>query len=176
MNCPNCQIPLSRKETPLGLVWSCAQCDGRAVGFELLRRTVATDFMNDLWQQAKTETESNGKICPSCSLTMRPVTEQGVANPVTLDLCLRCHFLWFDAQETAELPIVPPTLPQSTDAQLTPEARAVIAQAKVEMLVEREKVERSADWFAGNGGNAAGNFSAYGVTGILYGLARWLLR
>lgn len=176
MNCPNCHCALTETKTGLGIVWSCAQCGGRAVGFELLRRTVNADFMNDLWQKAMNEAEPNGKICPSCSLTMKQVTEQDVAEPVTIDLCQHCHFLWFDAHEIEDLPILPPNLKKNPDAQLPPKAREALAMEKMKMIAEQARQEEWKDSFSRSAGNYTGNYLDWSVTSILYDLVRGLFR
>jgi membrane associated rhomboid family serine protease/Zn-finger nucleic acid-binding protein len=134
--CPNCRQALERARTDLGVLWLCETCHGRAVGFELLRRSVAPKFMNGLWRMAFDAPNATGKTCPACEREMTQVSPEGVTGLVTLDLCTRCHFLWFDARETESLPILPPK-PES--APLPQEARELIAIHRVEMMAKEAR-------------------------------------
>ncbi len=53
-----------------------------------------------------------------------------------LDICTRCHFIWFDPQEFERLPKVETNKPQEPD--LSVEAREALALARLESL-EKEK-------------------------------------
>lgn len=146
--CPNCQQPLTRQTTGFGVLWICTTCQGRAVSFELLRKTVARDFMNRLWQTARTNPDGAGKTCPACEMQMAQVSSDGVTCAVTLDVCTHCHFLWFDARESEELPIVP--MPPPDAPLLSAKAREIIALQKVEALAEQARAsdnDRPEEWW-----------------------------
>lgn len=69
-----------------------------------LRAVASASHLNALWQAGLRQSAVGSKACPSCLQPMR-LLQQG---PITLDGCLSCQFLWFDAGELQALPEIPP--------------------------------------------------------------------
>lgn len=143
--CPNCRRGLVRHRTELGLLWACDACGGRAVGFEMLRRRVASQYMNALWLDAAGQPAPAGKNCPCCERPMAQVPTEGLGATVTVDLCRRCHFLWLDGGEAELLPFLPPPQPAENQPPLSQKAREAVAMMEVERLREQA---RGQDWDA----------------------------
>lgn len=162
LSCPVCQVPLTRTDGGIGILWTCPRCDGRAVTLALLRRGIAHEFMNHLWHTARTNAGKNRlgqHQCPSCNKRMSyaempiatesdsetekiaPSAEPNESDqPLVLDLCPLCQFIWLDPGETARLP-AKPTSPVNKTSELSPAAKEAIALAEVEALGRRAETD-----------------------------------
>jgi Zn-finger nucleic acid-binding protein len=69
-----------------------------------LRAVASAPHLNALWQAGLRQSAVGSKACPSCLQPMRLLQE----GTITLDGCLSCQFLWFDAGEMHALPEIPP--------------------------------------------------------------------
>ena len=140
--CPNCKTDLTRTLGPLGVFWCCPNCGGRAVGIALLRRTVDPAVINDLWAKTYTSASHPGRPCPICAHAMLEAEVGGATRPLTLDVCKRCEFVWFDGGEF-ELMRPPPPKPHVLGdvdpALLPPAAREALAREKVKELSEKAR-------------------------------------
>ena len=84
---------------------------------------------------------SPGLPCPSCRKPSRSVDVALESGEETLDVCRRCHVIWFDAAEYAAVPRSPPPLPTSpTRAATSPQA----ARARVAFEIEHANTLRRA--------------------------------
>ena len=88
----------------------------------VLRRFVHPAALRELWQRAS-DAPPNRRACPACRQAMVEVTADD-APPV--DVCRRCHFVWFDAGELRQLqasagppPLVPPETPAPPPSRAT---------------------------------------------------------
>ncbi len=118
---------------PFGLVWVCLFCGGRAVTFELLRRALPLPLVNRLWQRARSGRYQTRRSCPACQRQMTEVpVASSTATTIYLDVCTRCHFVWFDSHELEVLPKLP--APPAGSEVLSPEAREALALARLEAL------------------------------------------
>lgn len=133
--CPRCNSPLKEVQTGGRIFWGCANCGGRAVTVELLRRTFTPESINPLWLHAIRGEGTTGLLCPSCRRPMLDVALSADAK-VDVDVCQHCHFVWFDAHEIDTL--VPRPLPTPAP-QLPQEARELIAIEKVKALAEEAR-------------------------------------
>jgi len=111
--CPVCRVHLARVQHEIGIYWACARCGGRAVSMPLLRRLVAPDYAREVWRQAAELGRAGDRPCPVCEQHMVEV-DPGHG---TLDVCRRCHFVWFDTSQYEGAPEVyvpkpEPSLPQ----------------------------------------------------------------
>lgn len=140
--CPSCKADLSRTEGEQGIVWLCVKCKGRAINIALLRKLVERTHFNRVWQTALENPQRSERKCPACrkSMVEAPVTPP--PNPLILDVCKPCQFVWFDAAEFERMPAAPPPPPQ---AELPAAAKQIIAEHKVRMLAERARQAESAD-------------------------------
>src|SRR3954466_10623099 len=125
--CPNCRQQLRRVQNELGIFWLCDTCGGRAISFGLVRKYAGDSFSSHLWSQTQTAPPLKGKQCPMCEKLMAQVTSPGM----TLDLCMRCQFVWFDPAEFEAVPAKP--LPPA-EPQLPQKAREIIALHQVEQM------------------------------------------
>lgn len=79
-----------------------------------LRRLVQPAFAREVWSRATEGGNQGDRRCPVCE---RGMTTVDMARPGPLDVCRRCHFVWFDTSEYQRSPETfrpapPPELPQ----------------------------------------------------------------
>lgn len=80
-------------------MWGCPACRGRAVSMAVLEHTFgAVELVQQLTEKARPDSPTAGRPCMVCH---RPMVEVGVIADVylPLEVCRRCRFVWFDAQE-----------------------------------------------------------------------------
>jgi len=144
LTCPKCRSPLARKQGKAGLYYDCPEGHGRAIALPVLRKLVAPEALKQLWGKIHSGETVPGVNCPSCK---RPTREVKVdtgpqSDPILLDVCQPCSFLWFDPQELGQLPEAPPP-PPDPDDEIPQELKEKIAIAKVEQM--REDAERETE-------------------------------
>lgn len=139
--CPACRVALTRTLTPLGVIWRCETCEGRAIGLALLRETFTADSVNPIWLHAIHNEGRDGRPCPSCARAMIDVPLE-TETPVNVEVCRVCQMIWFDQGEVASLEqkAIRPELPP-----LSQDAREAIAIAKVHLLGEQARKADLAD-------------------------------
>ena len=141
LSCPRCLQPLTKTTSVHGVFWSCAACGGKALGVDVLRRTFARDQINAVWRRAREGEGSSGPACPSCHNAMIEVAATPEQDP-RIDVCLLCHFLWFDADELARLSPAEPKK-QAAEPELSPEAKQALAILEAQQMARR--VDRQVD-------------------------------
>jgi membrane associated rhomboid family serine protease/Zn-finger nucleic acid-binding protein len=130
--CPRCELPLQEVRTSGGVFWACNVCGGRAVTIELLRNRFTPESINPLWLHAMRGEGRRGVPCPSCRHPMIDVALSDRAE-FNVDVCQRCHFIWFDAHEVDTLV---PRQPQTAVPELPQKVREMLAMAEVERLAK----------------------------------------
>ncbi len=143
--CPNCGTRLDKRRTESGIVYVCAGCGGRAAGLAVLRKAgAAPEFVRDLWRRSRAMGALKVRTCPHCERRMAQTTSASAiqGRPVSLDVCLSCASVWFDASEFESLPrkraeALPRVLPDR--------AREQAALLKVESL----RKQRDEGYFGG---------------------------
>jgi len=96
-----------------------------------MRRAVAAPTVTWLWTAARDGQGPPGRPCPSCDA---PTVEVGVNGGPRIDVCTRCHFLWFDPSELESLPAQPaPPL----QAEMPDDAREIMARAAAQQIAEQ---------------------------------------
>ena len=133
-SCPYCHAPLNKQRIPpLGLVWICPACQGRAMTLDLLRKTIPKSLIDHLWQQARVDDHHTGRRCPACERQMAEVPIiPGENKTICPDVCTTCYFVWFDPHEFEALPKLGP---KSSDFEgLSEEAKRALALARLELL------------------------------------------
>ena len=135
LTCPRCRLPLKQVRTSHGIFWACGNCGGRAITVELLRETFTPESINPLWLHALRKEGQSGAPCPSCKNPMIEVASSDRAN-MNVDVCQRCHFVWFDTREVDTL--IPRPLPPA-QAELPQKARELLAIEKVKRLAEEAR-------------------------------------
>ena len=131
--CPRCKVPLKDVRTSGGVFYGCDVCGGRAVTIELLRKRFTPESINPLWLHAMRGEGRVGLPCPLCRQPMIGVALSDQAE-VNVDVCKRCHFIWFDAHEVETLV---PRQPEPVAPELPQKAREMLAIAEVERLAKQ---------------------------------------
>jgi len=139
--CPNCKVPLTKTKGAVGIFWSCPKCRGRSATVSLLRRLVPRETVNALWQRARKGVHPRRRVCPACNARMSDVPVPVRDGHESLDVCTRCHFIWFDPSEYEDLPKIE-RAPDWRDT-LPQEAREQIARMEMERIRERAS---ESDW------------------------------
>ena len=126
--CPNCRTRLAKQPSPEGPRWVRSACGGRAVHLPSLRCTPAGVLVRRLWALARTaDTAERKRACPICDhlmATVPTIAVAGSSEPLMLDFCLYCQFVWFDPKEheawthASSLAATDPQLPAETRAAL----------------------------------------------------------
>ncbi|MBI4464011.1 MAG: rhomboid family intramembrane serine protease [Acidobacteria bacterium] len=99
----------------------------------MLRRTVAREAINRLWASVREGKTEPGRPCPACERPMVVIHTRGRGQPLTLDVCTRCEFVWFDPKEFEALPPAAPP-PGVDEKQLPMEARLLLAKYEIEQI------------------------------------------
>ncbi len=107
------------------------------VGLGVLRKAIDRNAVNGLWRSARDEGGRPSRPCPVCAGAMSEVTSPGEAPPV--DVCVRCHMMWFDGGEWDAMPAISP--PPSEAPVLSEEARARWAFYKMEQIRREAEFE-----------------------------------
>ena len=101
--CPHCRTRLTKQPSPAGPRWHCGACGGRAVHLPSLRCTPAGSFVRRLWALARSAPwNEHRRPCPICGDLMPVVPSiaaPGSSEPLQLDVCVSCQFVWFDPTE-----------------------------------------------------------------------------
>lgn len=129
-DCPKCHTALARRKNEFGVFWYCQQCEGSAVTMSLLRKVVAKEALNGLWQRVRLGSYPRKHPCPGCRRRMEEVTVEAEGKPRAIDVCSSCQFVWLDEGEWADLAF----FAVEKSAQLDPAAqvRARIAAKRKE--------------------------------------------
>jgi membrane associated rhomboid family serine protease len=98
----------------------------------LLRRNIPRGVVNGVWQAARSGACPRRRHCPACNRPMAEVAVEGAPQPVLLDVCVLCQFVWFDRSEYEALPERPPETSQQ--ATLPQAARERLAVLEVQAL------------------------------------------
>ncbi len=104
----------------------------------VLRKMIDRDAVNDLWRRAYDGQGLSSCACPVCLAAMREV--QVLDDTLHIDVCTRCHMVWFDGGELDAMPRVnlPPPKPE-----LSPKAKAVLAFHKVKQIELEARLDPS---------------------------------
>lgn len=97
--CPRCNQPLARCKTAGGVYWRCSGCEGRTATVAMLRQSADADLVARLWEAAQSEFAPASLPCPACRASMKAAWMPASAGGHQLDLCTRCHVIWFDQRE-----------------------------------------------------------------------------
>lgn len=143
MDCPKCRrLPLVHCRNEFGNFWHCERCDGTAVTLPLLRRMVGRDTINALWQGARQRVHPERCSCPGCKQGMEEVPIQTPVGPRLIDVCSHCQFVWLDAGEWDDLPMVE-SEEETPRLEMPLELRERIAVQPIEKIREDYEADRS---------------------------------
>ena len=115
-----------------GVFWACTQCGGRALSVELLRVTFTNESINPLWLRTIRGQGRTGRDCAGCRHPMIEVPLAEDPEAPAVDVCRRCHFVWFDASEISGLK--PREIPEQ-EPSLSLEAREARAPQRAKTRV-----------------------------------------
>ncbi|HBG27012.1 MAG: hypothetical protein A2Y10_20145 [Planctomycetes bacterium GWF2_41_51] len=135
--CPNCQTDLKRVRSKFGLFWICPSCKGRAITIEVIRKVISRSIVNKLWQRTITGEFLQKRNCPSCTLPMSEIPLAANEHTTYLDVCPKCHIIWFDDSEYQQLPKIP--VEKNSEKEMSLKARQALAIAEVQMMGERRQ-------------------------------------
>ena len=141
--CPSCGTELNRTAGKRGVVWLCVKCKGRAMNVSLLRQLVERTQFNRMWQMAWKAPQLSERLCPSCQRLMVETPVNPPPDPLVLDVCKPCQFVWFDPSEFEKMPAAPPP---AAPPELPPEARKALALQKVRQIAEASRRESTGSW------------------------------
>jgi Zn-finger nucleic acid-binding protein len=140
--CPHCQKELQPQRGAQGVIYICPSCKGHTASLSVLRKVFGPERVAVLWADLDGPQDC---ACPVCRQAMRRVQWLENDQPIPLDLCRRCEFVWFDPQEYESIAPAPPKprpLGEIDRSTLSPEAREKLAMIDVERLTrEREMTD-----------------------------------
>jgi membrane associated rhomboid family serine protease len=128
-----------RVPSPQGIAFRCPECGGCAAGLPVLRKGVAADAVRELWQRAREAGDPGLTPCPMCDGRMAEAVLRAGSDPVTLDVCVRCRFVWFDREEREKLPAR--AAPPAAKEELSLEAREKIGLMRLRTHQEKQRSE-----------------------------------
>lgn len=102
-DCPKCRKAMSRRRNDFGVFWNCSRCEGSAVTMSLLRKMVAKDALDGLWQRMRLGSYPRKHPCPSCKKRMEQIVVDAEGRRRAIDVCSTCQFVWLDQGEWADL-------------------------------------------------------------------------
>lgn len=137
--CPECKISLKKNSNKLGLFWVCPSCDGRAVSLEVVRKAVPRPIVNRLWQRARSGQYTGNRKCPACKRSMSEVPIIIRNKTEYLDVCIGCHFIFFDTKEYEHLQKIP--VATEPKEELSQKAKEALALARLEILKKDQESE-----------------------------------
>ncbi len=138
--CPRCKTSLKKNSNKLGLFWVCPSCDGRAVSLEVVRKAVPRHIVNRLWQRARSGQYAGNRKCPACKRSMNEVPIISKNKTQYLDVCIGCHFIFFDPKEYECLPKIPAAKDPKDNLPL--KEREALALARLEALKQEQESEK----------------------------------
>lgn len=130
-----------RRRSRDGSMWECESCGGRALTVALLRKLRSPTAVSEMWVTAKAAPVAQGRCCPSCTQAMHVVGIGEGSDHLEVDICVRCHFVFFDPGEFDATPGTP--VEEAKEMPL--EARRVLALAKAEAMQKQAHEQMSAD-------------------------------
>ena len=109
MRCPRCSVELSKGIFQNIISFRCPVCGGQAVTMSGLRSMgVDEENIASLWRNAISGRSGSEVGCPECKAPMRSLKVDNGETVFDIDLCTRCHTLWFDLGELEKIPCTPP--------------------------------------------------------------------
>jgi Zn-finger nucleic acid-binding protein len=139
-HCPKCNISLKKSAGQFGVFWLCPACSGKAVSLSILRRFIPVPIVNEFWSRVKSKEFPEKKECPACNLLMSEVPIKQADKTIYIDICKKCYFIWFDANEFESLPRSE-VYEVKAEEQLPLKAREALAKLEIEFLAKKQRQE-----------------------------------
>ena len=173
MRCPRCSVELTKSMYDNKIIaFYCSCCGGIAVTMAGLRSLgVAGENTFNIWQSAITEPIKKHLPCPGCHEMMSSVKLSDGDTRFYIDVCVKCHTLWFDAGELERIPL-DIAVPQN---ELPQKAREILALHDIEKVKYPEEPVRVPYCFGGLGFRMPGNYGEIIIQLLMFFL-RILLR
>jgi membrane associated rhomboid family serine protease len=108
----------------------------------MLRRLRSKKAVSELWIAARAAPLSGARSCPSCARSMHVVGIGEGTGHIELDVCITCHFVFFDPGEFEATPDEPEPPPVK---ELPLEARRLLAMAKAEAIKKTAEEQMGPD-------------------------------
>lgn len=148
MICAHCGTRMHRTGRPGSWFWMCSACSSRLVTLGLLRRILLPGPLDALWREARAGRGRAGRDCPSCRAGMREIPllvepESGGQAVVNLDVCTRCHLVFFDVSEFEQMALAPVELAPRRPARVVSRRPAEARPPSVDPLLQA-KLDRIA--------------------------------
>ena len=143
-HCQKCNIALKKCSNQFGFFWLCQNCEGKAVSLTILRRFVPVPIINEFWSKVKSKEFPEKRDCPVCNLLMSEVPIGQGSDTIYLDICKKCCFIWFDANEFESLPRSE-IYEVRQDEQLPLKAREALAKLEIDFLARKHRHEYEAN-------------------------------
>lgn len=140
MQCPRCEIELTRDARGGAVRFACGDCGGAALLDEDLRVAAGAERVQALFDRVAAAGTAAGCRCPRCKEPALEATIDGRLRWLRLDGCLACRLIWFDGGELADFTRQRPA--RARDAGNQPSARAAADMPR----------ETTADWLADGAG------------------------
>jgi Zn-finger nucleic acid-binding protein len=157
--CPICEVSLSPIHVQHGNIWQCPTCNGVMANIAVLRRYLGGSLVQSFWRKAIAGSAPAERKCPSCRQSLSAFEIQKDGQTIVLDICRRCHLLWFDKGELD-------AFPKAKTEELSPQTRQELALLKIEYDKQlQEELTRSGMVF---------NNVADIITGIIWLIVRFL--
>lgn len=110
----------------------------------VLRKVVAKDYVNRLWNAADGGAKGNCS-CPMCNNAMaivQQLTPGEGGGAIEVDVCRPCHAVWFDTHEFEPvLAGAPAPVSSIPEGGLSPKAKEMIAMARIESIRRKAEAE-----------------------------------
>lgn len=108
MLCPRCHSDLSQISDKGIFLFFCPACHGQAVTMSGMRSLgIEEDSIRKIWSAAVKGKLGNELPCPECGNLMCVVKIDDGQTVFYIDVCTKCHILWFDSGELEKIPLTP---------------------------------------------------------------------
>ena len=139
MLCPRCHIQLKKiLYDQQSVAYECSVCHGIALTMAGLRNLgVSTENSANIWKAALKKHKGCVLPCPECRTPMSVVKLDDGEIKFEIDVCTKCHIIWFDPGELEHIPLVPPQ--EKSDADLPDKAREILALHEISKVKAPEE-------------------------------------
>ena len=109
MLCPRCQTGLHKHHYQEKVfAFSCPVCKGIALTLGGLRSLrVDEENIRNIWEAAIKGKSGTQLPCPECRQEMQIIKVNDGQTDFYIDICTKCHIIWFDPGELEKIPVMP---------------------------------------------------------------------
>ncbi len=144
LTCPDCKIELSKESSNIGMRSVCESCDGQYLSVDVLRESVESAVVNELWQAARNGAVAGDRSCPACVKNMMLVSleDEEAQSTFEIDVCTNCQAFWIDPTEFESLCTIHPN--RTPEKEMSKEERLEVGRALVGLEVEKHQAAKEA--------------------------------